>query len=62
MILTNILIRDIYYGVIEGFPALRKALTAHEKTKRYFFSRVFDIANQLLTPHSPFAPDSQVVE
>ena len=37
MILTNILIRDIYYGVIEGFPALRKALTAHEKTKRYFF-------------------------
>ena len=29
---------------------------------RYFFSRVFDIANQLLTRHSPFAPLGQVDE
>ena len=40
----------INYGVIQGFPALRKAVTTHLK-KYGIFSRVFDIANQLLTPH-----------
>ena len=41
MILANIIIHDIYYGVVEGFPALRKALTAHEKQNDIFFSRVW---------------------
>ena len=49
------------YGVIQGFPALRKAVTTHVK-KYDIFSRVFDIANQLLTRHSPFAPLGQVDE
>ena len=40
------------YSVVQGFPALRKAVTTHVK-KYDIFSRVFDIANQLLTRHSP---------
>ena len=47
--------RDIYHincGVIHGFLALRKAVTT-------FFTCV-DIANQLLTRHSPLAPPGQV--
>ena len=51
----------INYGVIQGFPALRKAVTAHAK-KYDILSRVFDIANQLLSRHSPFASISQVDE
>ena len=51
----------INYGVIQGFPALRKAVTTHVK-KYDIFSRVFDIANQLLTRHLPFAPLGQVDE
>ena len=46
---------------IKGFPALRKAVTTHVK-KYDIFSRVFDIANQLLTRHTPFAPLGQVDE
>ena len=46
-------------GVIQGFPALRKAATAHVKKKSYFFT-CGDIANRLLTRHSPLAPPSQV--
>ena len=45
----------INYGAIRGFPALRKFVTTHVK-KNNTFSRVFDIANQLLKRHSPFAP------
>ena len=56
-----IYIYHINYGVIQGFPALRKAVTTHVK-KYDIFSRVFDIANQLLTRHSPFAPFGQVDE
>ena len=41
-------------GVIQGFPALRKAVTTHVKKFRIFFTCV-DIANQLLTRHSPLA-------
>ena len=51
----------INYGVLQGFPALRKTVTAHVK-KYDIFSRVFDIANQLLTRYSPFAPLGQVDE
>ena len=40
---------------------MRKAVTTYVK-KHYMFSRVFDIANQLLTRHSPFAPLGQVDE
>ena len=52
----------INYGVVQGFPSLRtEAITTH--VKRYdIFLRVFDIANQLLTRHSPFAPLAQVDE
>ena len=32
------------------------------KKYRIFFSHVFDIANQLLTHHTPFAPHGQVDE
>ena len=53
--MNNNIIYHINYGVILGFPALRKAVTTH--VKRYdIFSRVFDIANQLLARHSPFSP------
>ena len=51
----------IKYGVIQGFPAPRKTVTTHVM-KYVFFSREFDIANQLLTRHSPFAPLGQVIE
>ena len=47
-------------GVIQGFPALRIAVTTHVKRYR-IFSRV-DIANQLLTRHSSLAPLDQVDE
>ena len=43
--------------------ALRKAVTSHMNEKiRYIFLCVFDIASQLLTRHSPFAPLGQVDE
>ena len=48
------------YGAIQGFLTLRKVLT-HVK-KKYIFSRVFNIANQLLKRHSPFAPLGHVDE
>lgn len=35
---------------MQRFPALRKAVTTHVK-KCHIFSRVFDVANQLLTRH-----------
>ena len=54
-------INHINYGVIQGFPALRRAVTTDVKKYR-IFSRVFDITNQLLTRHSPFAPLGQVNE
>ena len=46
-------------GVIQGFPALRKAVTTHVKKYR-IFSTCVDIANQLLTRHSPLAPLGQI--
>ena len=55
--------KGIYHincGVIQGFPALRKAVTTHEKIS-YFFTCV-DIANQLMTCHSPLVPLGQVNE
>ena len=54
-VLRLILNYHINYGAIRGFPALRKFVTTHVK-KNNTFSRVFDIANQLLKRHSPFAP------
>ena len=54
------MIYHINCGVIQGFPALRKAVTTHVKNM-YFFTCV-DIANQLLTRHSPLAPLGQVDE
>ena len=45
---------------MQGFPALRKAVTTHVKYD--IFSHVYDIANRLLTRHSPFAPPGQVDE
>ena len=47
------------YDVIQGFPAPRNAVTTHAN-KYHIFSSVFDIANQLLTRQSPFAPLGQV--
>ena len=41
----------INYGVVQAFPAPRKAVTTHVK-KYDMFSCVFDIASQLLTRHS----------
>ena len=41
-------IYHLNYGVIQGFPALRKVVTTHEK-KYDNFLRVFDITNQLLS-------------
>ena len=38
---------------------MRKAVTAHVYNYEYFL-RVFDINNQLLTRHLPFATPSQV--
>ena len=45
-------------GVIQGFPALRRAETIYVKKYRIF--HVVDIANQLLTRHSPLASLGQV--
>ena len=42
-----------------GIFGLRKAVTTHVKKDR-FFSTCVDIANQLLTRHSPLAPLGQV--
>ena len=48
---------------MQGFPTLRKAVTTLTRVRKYdIFSGVFDIANQLLTRQSPFAPFSQVDE
>ena len=56
-------IYHINYKVIEGFLALRKAVTALVKKYRsFFFLRVFYIANQMLTLHSHLAPLGQVDE
>ena len=53
--MNNKIIYHINYGVKLGFPVPRKAVTT--QVKRYdIFSRVFDVANQLLTRHSPFSP------
>ena len=54
-------IYHINYGVIQGFLTFRKAVKAHVKKYRIFL-RVFDIANQLLTLQSHFAPVGQVDE
>ena len=59
LILDN-MFYHINCGAIQEFPTLRKAFTTHVKKYR-IFSRV-DIANQLLTRHSPLAPLSQVDE
>ena len=45
-----------------GISSLRKAVTTHVKKKYGFSSGVCDIANQLLTRHSPFAPLGHVDE
>ena len=45
-----ILFYHIIYGVLRGFPALRKTITKHIK-KFCIFSLVFDITNQWLTCH-----------
>ena len=52
-----------YHGnsVIQGFPALRKAVTTHLKKYVIFYTCV-DIANQLLTRRLPLAPLGQVYE
>ena len=57
--MVKIIIYHINYDVIQGSAALTKAVTTPFK-KYDIFSRVFDNANQLLTPHSPFAPLGQV--
>ena len=54
-------IYHINCGVIQRFPALRKAVTIHVKKILYFLTCV-DIANQLLTLHSPLASHGQVDE
>ena len=46
-------------GIIQVFPALKKAVTTHVIKISYFFTCV-DIANQLLTRHLPLAPLGQV--
>ena len=56
-----LLIYHINWGVIQGFPTLRKAVTTHVKKYRIFFTCV-DIASQLLIRHSPLAPLGQVDE
>ena len=53
-------IYHINCGVIQGFPALRKAVTTY--VKNIVFFTCVDIANQLLTRHSPLAPLGQVDE
>ena len=48
---------------MQGFPALRKAVTTLTHVRKYdIFSGVLDIANQLLTRQSLFAPLNQVDE
>ena len=47
-------------GSIQGFPTLRKAVTTH--VEKYDIFSCVDIANQLLTRHSPLAPLGQVDE
>ena len=42
------------YGVIQGYPAPRNAVTT-QVNKYHIFSCIFDIANQLLTRQSPFS-------
>ena len=58
--------RKPYYrincGVIQEFPALGKAGTTHVKKYRIFFFTCVDIANQLLTRHTPLAPLGQFDE
>ena len=49
--LINFIYHTNYY-VIRGFPALRKAVTTQVEKFRTFL-RVFDIAKQLMTRHSP---------
>ena len=49
-------------GVTQGFSSLRKAVTTHVKKNYGFSSGVCDVANQLLTRHSPFAPLGHVDE
>ena len=53
-------IYHINCGVLQGFPALRKAVITHVKKYRIF--SCFDMANQLLSRHSPLAPLGQVDE
>ena len=48
-------------GVLQGFPAPRKSRNNTCEKISYFFTSV-DIANQLLTRHSPLAPLGQVDE
>ena len=43
---------NINYGIIQGFPALRKSVTTTHVKKCDIFPRVFDIGNQLLSRHS----------
>ena len=57
--MIKIIIYHINYDVTQGSVALTKAVTTPFK-KYDIFSRVVDNANQLLTPHSPFAPLGQV--
>ena len=51
----------VNYGAIQGFLALRKAVATHSK-KYDIFWRVFDIATQLTTGHSLFAPLGKIDE
>ena len=53
--------RHINCCVMQGFLALRKAVTTHVK-KYLSFSSVFDVANQLMTHYSHFVLLSQVDE
>ena len=55
-----IYIYHINCSVIQGFPALRKAVKTREKIS--FFFTCVDIANQLLIRHSPLVPLGQVDE
>ena len=48
-------------SIIQGFLALRKAVTTQVEKYDIFFICV-DLANQLLTRHSPLAPLGQVDE
>ena len=59
-IYISIYIYHINCSVIQGFPALRKAVKTREKIS--FFFTCVDIANQLLIRHSPLVPLGQVDE